>query len=90
MNSQRILTTSIICLLTICSLSQAVVQAQNSRAATAASYLERGNEWMANGEWDRAIDDYDLAIAFDSHAAKRSRINSAVKCSGYENAHEIC
>ena len=50
MNSQRILTTSIICLLTICSLSQAVVQAQNSRAATATSYLERGNEWMANGE----------------------------------------
>jgi len=66
MNSQRILTTSIICLLTICSLSQAVVQAQNSRAATAASYLEPGNEWMAKGEWDRAIDDYDLAIAFDS------------------------
>src|SRR5215510_15046476 len=24
------------------------------------------------------------------HIYKRSRINSAVKCSGYENAHEIC
>src|SRR5262245_48213345 len=40
-------------------------RAQTSRAASAASYLERGNEWLAKGELDRAIADYDLAIAFD-------------------------
>jgi len=69
MNSQRILTTSIICLLTMCSLSLAEVETQNPQADTAASYLERGNEWMAKGELDRAIADYDLAIAFDARIA---------------------
>src|SRR5262245_52168436 len=44
-------------------------QAQTSRAASAASYLERGNQWLAKGEWERAIVDYDLAIAFDSRVA---------------------
>ncbi len=46
-----------------------IAQAQTSRAATAASYLERGNEWMTKGELDRAIADYSLAIAFDSQSA---------------------
>src|SRR5262245_26496551 len=45
------------------------VQAQSSRASSSVSYLERGNEWMAKGEWDRAIADYDLAIAFNSRSA---------------------
>jgi transcriptional regulator len=45
------------------------VQAQSSRESSSVSYLERGNEWMAKGEWDRAIADYDLAIAFNSQAA---------------------
>src|SRR5215510_4810717 len=44
-------------------------QAQTSRAASAASYLERGNSWLEKGELDRAIADYDLAIAFDSRVA---------------------
>lgn len=43
--------------------------AQTSRAVSATSYLERGNEWMAKGELDRAIADYTLAIAFDARAA---------------------
>src|SRR5262245_26131700 len=46
----------------------AIAQPQTSRASSAASYLERGNQWMAKGEWDRAIADYDLAIAFDARA----------------------
>ena len=41
------------------------VQAQNLRAATASSYIERGNEWLAKGEYERALADYDLAIATD-------------------------
>jgi len=50
------------------------VQAQSSRTSSSVSYLERGNEWMAKGEWDRAIADYDLAIAFNSRAAIMSEL----------------
>ena len=42
-----------------------VVQAQTSRAESAQSYCNRGNAWLAKGELDRAIADYDLAIVFD-------------------------
>ncbi|HEU0179055.1 MAG TPA: tetratricopeptide repeat protein, partial [Blastocatellia bacterium] len=55
----------LLCILT----SAANVQAQTSRASSAASYLERGNEWLEKGELDRDIADYDLAIAFDARAA---------------------
>jgi tetratricopeptide (TPR) repeat protein len=65
MNRKRILTTSIKFLLTICSLTLAVAQAQNLQAATAASYLDRGNAWFARGEYERAQADFDLAIATD-------------------------
>jgi len=41
----------------------AVVKAQTSRASSAASYVERGNDWLAKGNLDLAITDYDLAIA---------------------------
>src|SRR5262245_22233402 len=43
--------------------------AQNSREAMASSYIERGNIWMARGEYDKAIADYDLAIASAPSAA---------------------
>ena len=46
----------------------AIAQPQTSRASSAASYFERGNERLAKGEWDWAIADYDLAIAFDARA----------------------
>jgi tetratricopeptide (TPR) repeat protein len=45
--------------------SATVIQAQNSRASSATSYLERGNQWLEKGDWDRAIADYDLAVVFD-------------------------
>src|SRR5262245_52133479 len=50
-------------------MAAANVEAQTSRASSASSYLERGNQWLAKGELDRAIADYDLAIAFDACAA---------------------
>ena len=34
-------------------------EAQGSRKATAASYVDRGNSWIAKGELDRAIADFD-------------------------------
>src|SRR5262249_15562533 len=43
-------------------------QAQTSRASSADSYLERGNQWLAKGEWDRAIADYGLAIDFEARS----------------------
>ena len=42
----------------------AIAQPQTSRASSAASYLERGNEWLKKGEWERAITDYEPAIAY--------------------------
>ena len=39
--------------------------AQNSRAVTAASYVDRGNSWYAKGQLDKAIGDYNLALEFD-------------------------
>jgi tetratricopeptide (TPR) repeat protein len=40
-------------------------EAQSSRAQSAATYLDRGNGWLKQGEFERAISDYSLAIAFD-------------------------
>src|SRR5437870_2334764 len=44
-------------------------QAQVSRANSARSYTERGLEWAAKGDWERAISDYSLALSFESSAA---------------------
>src|SRR5215475_380041 len=44
-------------------------QAQTSRANSAASYIYRGNDRLTKGELDLAIDDYNLAIAFDPRSA---------------------
>jgi tetratricopeptide (TPR) repeat protein len=43
-------------------MAAAIAQSQNSRASSAASYLERSNQWLAEGYWDRAIADYDQAL----------------------------
>src|SRR5262249_39842078 len=47
-----------------------MAQAQTSRADSAGSYLERGNEWMKKGDVERALADYDLAIASDPLGAR--------------------
>lgn len=53
-------------------LLPSAAQAQASRAATASSYIERGNVWFAKGELDQAIDDFSLAISSDpEHAGAR-------------------
>src|SRR5262245_65843751 len=44
-------------------------EAQSSRALSAASYLDRGNDWLKKGDFERAIADYSLAIAFDARHA---------------------
>src|SRR5262245_65986658 len=45
------------------------VRAQKSRADTAKSYLERGGGWLKKGELERAISDFDVAIATDERLA---------------------
>ncbi|MBO0800716.1 MAG: tetratricopeptide repeat protein, partial [Blastocatellia bacterium] len=52
----------VFCMITF---NSAVVKAQNSRASSAASYVERGDDSLARGNLDWAIADYDLAIATD-------------------------
>src|SRR5262245_30240215 len=72
-------------------------QAQTSRASSAASYLERGNSWMAKGEIERAIADYDLAIAFDANSvayynrglARQRKGDLAAAISYYNRAIEL-
>ena len=57
---------SVLCWL---SLATAVAQPLASRSATAISYIERGGAWLAKGELERALADYDLAIASDPNLA---------------------
>src|SRR5581483_6016650 len=47
-------------------LASTLTQAQSTKSASAASYLERGNQWLKQGEMERAIEDFNLAIAFDA------------------------
>ncbi|HEX4947773.1 MAG TPA: hypothetical protein VFZ34_13970 [Blastocatellia bacterium] len=49
--------------------ASAVAQSQRSRQMTANSYFERGNDWFAKRELDKAIADFDLAIATASEFA---------------------
>src|SRR5262245_18035392 len=78
-------------------MAAAIAQPQTSRASSAASYLERGNQWLEKGEWDRAIADYDLAIAFDARAtiynnrglAKHRKRDLAGALSDYNRAIEL-
>lgn len=39
--------------------------AQSSRETSATSYRLRGDQWQTKGEFDRAIEDYSLALAFN-------------------------
>src|SRR5262245_51050226 len=50
--------------------SLTTVRAQSTRAKSAAAYFARGSEWRARREFDRAIDDYGIAIAFDPSFAQ--------------------
>jgi hypothetical protein len=55
-------------------LTASMAQAQISRTATAASYLERGNAWYAKGELERTLADYDLALSLDPRHAAAYRL----------------
>ncbi|MGH9835764.1 MAG: tetratricopeptide repeat protein [Blastocatellia bacterium] len=45
------------------------VFAQSSRAASSVSYRQRGDQWMGQGNSERAIEDYNLALVFDPNNA---------------------
>jgi Flp pilus assembly protein TadD len=51
------------------SVLAASAQAQGSREATAASYVDRGNSWFTKGELERAIADFNLALEFNPRDA---------------------
>src|SRR5262245_39704066 len=50
-------------------VTASLCQAQNARSVSAASYVKRGVESFAKGEWDRALADYNIAITFDPNFA---------------------
>ena len=62
----RILCPLAVCLSVFCT---ATAFAQTRPADSAASYVKRGNWWFEQGDLDRAITDFDMAIAFDPNAA---------------------
>src|SRR5262245_36701264 len=47
------------------SWATAVAQPLTSRSATASAYIERGTAWFVKGDYERALVDFDLAIASD-------------------------
>jgi tetratricopeptide (TPR) repeat protein len=51
-------------------ITVSVAHSQSSRSDSAISYYNRGNLWYSQGEFDRAIKDYDFAIVFDPHCAE--------------------
>lgn len=53
------------------------VRAQNSRASSTASYLERGASWMAKGEIERAI--ADIEVKFLRRECRRCRPRLFIK-----------
>lgn len=57
---------SVLLCLTLC--SPFPTQAQMSRAESARSYRERGHDWAAKGDWERAISDYTFALNFEPSA----------------------
>lgn len=64
-----LLCTRLFLLLVCCWLTATTVQAQNLRAATASSYVERGNQWFAKGEYARAEADFTAYIALNPQHA---------------------
>ena len=51
-------------------LSPALARAQVAPQESAASYIKRGTSWFEAGDFERALTDFDMAIAFDPKAAK--------------------
>jgi tetratricopeptide (TPR) repeat protein len=51
-------------------ITVSVAYSQSSRSDSAISYYNRGNVWYAQGEFERAIKDYDFAIVFDPRCAE--------------------
>ena len=70
MKRKNRLTTFILCQLLLGWLAvTTIAQSLTARSATASSYIERGNEWFAKGEYARAEADFTLAIATDPNQA---------------------
>lgn len=69
MNCYRTLTPWLLCLLLCCGVTTAQAQAQNLRAATSSSYIERGNQWFTKGEYVRAEADFTQAIELQPQLA---------------------
>jgi len=52
----------VLALVVLMVLTAASAGGQTSRSISAASYLERGNDWYTKKDLERAIADYDIAL----------------------------
>ena len=70
------------------SLATAMAQPLTSRSVTASAYIERGAAWIAKGDYERALADFDLAVASDPGHAGAYYSRATVRCylQDYERA----
>ena len=54
-------------------------QAQTPQSLSAASYVERSNDWYKKGELDRALADLDIALTFDPRCAPAYQLRGLIK-----------
>jgi tetratricopeptide (TPR) repeat protein len=58
----------------------AMAQPLTSRSVTASAYIERGATWFVKGEYERALADFDLAIASDPGHAESYYNRATARC----------
>ncbi|MFN7927798.1 MAG: hypothetical protein U0Y68_07605 [Blastocatellia bacterium] len=46
-------------------IATSMFAAAQSKTASAALYIERGNQWLKKGDVERAIEDFTFAVSFD-------------------------
>ena len=77
-SNHRLLKTAGLCFVLVgILLATTAARAQSSRAKSAASYFARGSEWLARGEFDRAMADFAQCVALkpDMKSSLEQRIN---------------
>lgn len=65
--------------LLLCCCAASFAQTPDARQTTASAYLARGNDWLAKHEVERALADFDLAIASAPDFAACLKLNPRLR-----------